>query len=247
MLKFSFQNIKIIPLTYIAFVLCTTGLPLYLGGYYFMKETIPMYFVPQNSRLSFIKFIDNSSDRREALYKCDCGTIKQIRTYYVKMGITKSCGCIVKKTNNIRNHPLYSTYRGIKRRCYGKNNHSYKYYGGNNVIMCEEWRSDYAAFYNWAIANGWEKGLHIDKDIKWKEKYGISPGKLYSPEFCQFVTAKENNRNTGRAFTLNKVKEIKQLYATKKITHKKMAQMYNVSISAIRHLIVGINWSDVTI
>lgn len=38
MLKFSSKNIKIIPLIYIAFVLCTTGLPLYLGGYYFMKK-----------------------------------------------------------------------------------------------------------------------------------------------------------------------------------------------------------------
>lgn len=40
-LKFSLQNIKIIPLIYIAFVLCTTGLPLYLGGYCFMKK-IPL-------------------------------------------------------------------------------------------------------------------------------------------------------------------------------------------------------------
>lgn len=38
MLKFSFKNIKIIPLVYIAFVLCTTGLPLYSSGCIFMKR-----------------------------------------------------------------------------------------------------------------------------------------------------------------------------------------------------------------
>lgn len=52
MLKFSFQNIKIIPLLYIAFVLCTTGLPLYSSGYIFMK-LIPL---SQNSKTILGKY-----------------------------------------------------------------------------------------------------------------------------------------------------------------------------------------------
>src|ERR1700681_3759268 len=36
MLKFNNKNIKIIPLLYIAFVFCTTGLPLYSSGCIFM-------------------------------------------------------------------------------------------------------------------------------------------------------------------------------------------------------------------
>lgn len=64
------------------------------------------------------------------------------------------------------------------------------------------------------MANGWKKGLHIDKDIIPK-KLGI-PAKIYSPEMCSIVTRKENNltkRNNrmgeynGRMLSLKEVTE----------------------------------------
>jgi len=76
----------------------------------------------------------------------------------------------------------------MKRRCYNQKYKKYKNYGGKGVSVCDEWRNDFMAFYNWAINNGWEKGLHIDKDIK--------GGNIYSPQNCSIVTAKQNHNHT---------------------------------------------------
>lgn len=40
------------------------------------------------------------------------------------------------------------------------------------------------AFYNWAINNGWKKGLTIDR---------IDNDKNYKPSNCQFITQKKNS------------------------------------------------------
>jgi hypothetical protein len=72
-------------------------------------------------------------------------------------------------------------------RCYKSRSDNYKWYGGAGVIVCDEWKTDFIAFYRWAISNGWEKGLQLDKDIK-------GSGKIYSPDTCMFVTGDENMR-----------------------------------------------------
>jgi len=92
-------------------------------------------------------------------------------------------------------HPLYRIWAAIKSRCYNPNDLSYKRYGGKGVKMCDEWLLDVKTFYDWCIANGWEKGLQIDKDIKAKQK-GIE-ALMYSPEFCSIVTQQENIKCRG--------------------------------------------------
>lgn len=97
--------------------------------------------------------------------------------------------------HGLKNHPLYRVWVGMKTRCYNQNEESYKDYGGRGVVVCEGWLKNFKAFYEWAIVNGWGKGLDIDKDIIAKE-LGVEP-LLYSPERCLFVTRKRNN-NTRR-------------------------------------------------
>jgi hypothetical protein len=90
------------------------------------------------------------------------------------------------KTHGLTNHPLYLIWNGIKSRCYNKNHAQYKDYGARGIEMCDEWNFDFKAFFDWCINNGWSKGLQIDKDIK-------GDGKLYSPDTCCIVTAKDNS------------------------------------------------------
>jgi len=128
---------------------------------------------------------------------CECGVIK---TNSLRALVTKrvhSCGC--KKIENLKNtpprlkhgltdHPIFILYSGMVSRCYHPKDISYHNYGAVGVEVCQEWKDDKMAFYNWAIANGWEKGLQLDKDK-------LAPnnrGKMYSPEFCCFLTRKEN-------------------------------------------------------
>lgn len=51
-MKFGNENIKIIPLLYIAFVLCTTGLPLYSSGFIFMKPRKKLEIVKEGKNLT---------------------------------------------------------------------------------------------------------------------------------------------------------------------------------------------------
>lgn len=99
-------------------------------------------------------------------------------------------------THGLTGHPLLGIWHAIKYRCYNPKDPSYKHYGARGVRMCDEWKNDFVAFYNWCIANGWQKGLDLDKDIKAKEVG--AEALLYSPERCQFVTRKINTRNSRR-------------------------------------------------
>ena len=77
-------------------------------------------------------------------------------------------------------------------RCYLENNGNYKMYGAKGVFVCDEWKGNPGAFITWALANGYKKGLCIDKDIIC-DSLSISP-KVYSPKTCQFITRSENSK-----------------------------------------------------
>jgi hypothetical protein len=138
---------------------------------------------------------------RHVEYICDCGNIGWTRLSHIKSGATTSCRCeadiktkIRETTHGLCSHPLHAIWGSMKARCGNKNNSHYKYYGGRGVIICDEWRNNFKTFYEWAIKNGWHKGVELDKDK-------LSPfktGKEYSPLYCSFITRKENLRNTGQ-------------------------------------------------
>lgn len=191
-----------------------------------------------NSKLTLIKIIGNNKYGQSiGLYKCECGNEKELRVYSVKNGNTKSCGCFHKKqliersiTHGLADHPLYGVWMGIKGRCYNSNHSAYKYYGGKNVKMCQEWKDDFLAFYNWAIENNWKEGLQIDKDIKAKQK-GIA-SLLYSPEWCTIVTAKQNS-NAKEGCNVYKIDNLNY-------TKAQLSEKYDINYAALnRRLKVG--------
>ncbi len=66
-------------------------------------------------------------------------------------------------THGLSHTKLHGIWAGMIMRCTNPKFPGYKYWGGKGVIVCDEWFYDFKAFYNWALANGWEKGLHIDR------------------------------------------------------------------------------------
>lgn len=136
-------------------------------------------------------------------YICKCGKIGWTRLSRLKFGSNKtSCGCrtgkprvVRKKNHRLSYHPIYSIWERIKDRCYNVNFKQYNDYGGRGVTVCDEWVNNPKAFIEWAIENGWKKGLQIDKDIKYKEQHGTDTGYIYSPEYCCFLTIKEQSRH----------------------------------------------------
>lgn len=135
---------------------------------------------------------------------CECGTRRKVAKYDVISGKVQSCGCYNRErcrtlhlsrrtfhyTHGMSNEKLYSTWCGMKGRCYNKNDTEYHNYGGRGIFVCDEWLHNYVAFRTWAFANGYEEGLSIDR---------IDVNKGYSPDNCRWITMREQpatRRNT---------------------------------------------------
>lgn len=85
-----------------------------------------------------------------------------------------------------RNHPLYTVWDAMKQRCYNPNSAEYNNYGARGVYVCEEWLNDSEAFILWAMQNGWQEGLYIDKD-KLSMEQGLEVP-FYSPSTVCFLS-----------------------------------------------------------
>ena len=132
---------------------------------------------------------------RSPLWKCrcDCGNITYVNSSSLKGGTTKGCGCgegQSLRTHGLSNTRLNKIWDGMKSRCYNKNSTSYKYYGARGIMVCDEWKNDFKAFYDWAINNGYQDGLSIDR---------INVDGNYEPSNCRWVDsfAQLSNKSTN--------------------------------------------------
>ncbi len=165
--------------------------------------------------------------------KCICGTEKSVKGTCLRNGSSKSCGCLSREMTSIRNKnntkhkmsgtKLYTTWIGIKQRCYYKKMRQYKYYGHRGISVCDEWRNDFKAFYDWAIKNKWKPDLQIDRKDN---------NKGYSPNNCRIVSPGVNarNRTTSRYWFINGVRYDSAVEASHDI---------GLATSTIQHMCLG--------
>ena len=154
-------------------------------------------------------FLDDSIEKTDGIfdimYECDHRTNDGHKLYHVKcrycgfetdarinhVANTKKCTHINKngiyKNFNIRfeNKKLSHILRDIKRRCYNSNDKSYKWYGAKGVKVCDEWINNPLSFEEWALSNGYQDGLTIDR---------INPEKDYCPENCRWIPLEDNSK-----------------------------------------------------
>lgn len=91
-----------------------------------------------------------------------------------------------KKDAPVSQTRLYKIYSQMKQRCYNPNNQHYPVYGAKGIIMCDEWlgKNGFKCFMEWALMNGYENTLTIDR---------IDPSKGYSPDNCQWLSRSDNS------------------------------------------------------
>lgn len=173
--------------------------------------------------LTVLKDLGIINKRTRVSCKCDCGKIKECALDSLKSGNTKSCGCkkrniigVAHYVHGLVYHPLYHKWNGMKSRCYSLKYKSYRTYGGRGITLCDEWKNNFIAFYDWSILNGWRDGLQIDR---------INNDGNYEPDNCRYVTQDVNQRNktNTRWVTINGERKILADWA----------RVYNMTSSAL--------------
>ncbi len=146
---------------------------------------------------------NNKSGQSMWLCRCDCGNERIVLGQNLRGGLTKSCGCYhaervkeSKTTHGLTKTRIHRIWANMKRRCLNKNDSAYKNYGGRGISVCEEWLNSFQTFHEWAMHNGYNDMLTIDR---------IEVNGNYEPLNCRWVSLKEqqNNRTNNHRITFN--------------------------------------------
>lgn len=168
-------------------------------------------------------------------YECpDCGKITAKLPCTAKR--STRCRPCAAKSHGMSKTPIYRTWLKMKERCTYEKHPYYHNYGGRGISICNEWMS-FEAFACWASANGWRKGLELDR---------IDNDLGYMPSNCRFVTKHENAQNTrANKISADDVAEIRRLRDTG-MTGAEIARRFGVTHSWVFRILNGKAWQNVT-
>ncbi len=101
---------------------------------------------------------------------------------------------------------LYNSFVNMHRRCNSETRMEYQNYGARGIKICAEWLHNFEAFRAWALANGFRKGVTIDR---------IDGNLGYFPANCRWATPREQTYNTKSVhkLTVNGVTKLLPIWA----------------------------------
>lgn len=157
-------------------------------------------------RLTVIEKAESKGKSSYWLCKCDCGNYVSVKSWSLRSGRTKSCGCL---NNELREQfvkslvkhgdakrkgrsKLYGVWGSMMRRTRNENDPAYKNYGGRGIFVCDDWQK-YENFRDWALENGYKEGLTIER---------IDVNKGYCPENCCWIPKGKQSNNTRRTIVI---------------------------------------------
>ena len=123
------------------------------------------------------------------LFQCDCGETRTVYIFSVINEKSLSCGNCKHNLRNMSKEDYTALIAARSRalqRCYNHKSASYKTHGGRGIKVCDEWMVSVDAFVDWALVNGWERGLTLDR---------IDNNGHYAPDNCRWADWKTQGRN----------------------------------------------------
>lgn len=127
------------------------------------------------------------------LCRCECGKVFTVCSIHLRSGRTKSCGCLNREQLPIANTihgmtgtTIFNKWKYMRRRCSSPSAHNYKWYGGRGIRVCDEWEHSFQAFYDWAMANGYDDSLSIER---------IDVNGNYEPSNCTWIPMRDQAKN----------------------------------------------------
>ena len=123
---------------------------------------------------------------------------------------------------------LHRIWHSMYCRCYYPSTNQYKNYGGKGIKVCEEWKhiEGFINFYNWAMNNGYEKNLTLDR---------IDNNKNYCPSNCRWITKAEQqfNKTNTRYFEYNGQKKCLAEWA----------EIFGINKPTLYNRVYNLHWS----
>lgn len=172
----------------------------------------------------------------------DCGDTRylQNRPENIRRSTCRSCTMsrVHSRTHGMTKTPLYRVWNAMKQRCATVGSQFYARYGGRGITVCQEWIDSFEEFHGWAMANGYTKGLQIDRE---------NNDGNYEPNNCRWVVPVVNARNRAATkLTIADVQEAKYMLS-RGHESKEIAELLDVSHSCVWAIKKGHAWGDITV
>lgn len=128
---------------------------------------------------------------------CNCGKEAVVKSDNLRYGRTRSCGCLRRKnaealprkvTHGKSRSRLYVAYRGMKDSCYTPSCTNFRKCGACGITVCDEWLNDFQAYYDWAMANGYDENAPRGQSVI----YRVDKSKSFSPDNCRVGSLAES-------------------------------------------------------
>lgn len=150
--------------------------------------------------------------------QCDCGKTTIARAHSLLQGIKINCGCLKIKPPRQGEKRIRGILSDMKRRCSpNAPKKNLKLYFERGIRVCDEWCNDFTKFKDWALSNGYQDHLSIDR---------IDRNKNYTPENCRWATNEEQQNN--------KITNVFITFKEKTQTIAQWAREYNITDGALR-------------
>lgn len=142
--------------------------------------------------LTVIKRVENRTfpsgqTKMQYLCKCDCGSeVIVLGSNLLKKGNTTSCGCYkiqLQTSHGLWGSKVYKVWDNMINRCFNPNATGYENWGGRGIMVCDEWKNDFQAFYDYVskLPHFGERGRSFDRidndgnyepnNVRWATRY----------------------------------------------------------------------------